>query len=102
MITGQNLIFKKFQIAKTAKELGILVVSDDVYGHVTFGIKPFVPMGVFGSIVPVITLGSISKIWAVTGWRLGWLVTCDPTGALHNSRFHSHLLSSSVAFTWKC
>uniref|UniRef100_A0A3N7F7Z3 Aminotransferase class I/classII large domain-containing protein n=1 Tax=Populus trichocarpa TaxID=3694 RepID=A0A3N7F7Z3_POPTR len=39
-------------------------------------------MGVFGSTVPVITLGSISKRWMVPGWRLGWLVTSDPTGLL--------------------
>lgn len=30
-------------------------------------------MGVFASIVPVVTVGSISKRWVVPGWRLGWL-----------------------------
>ncbi|KAI9177437.1 hypothetical protein LWI28_015253 [Acer negundo] len=74
------------KIAETAKELGILVVADEVYGHLTFGSNPFVPMGVFASIVPVITLGSISKRWAVTGWRIGWVVTCDPTGTLQQSK----------------
>lgn len=39
-------------------------------------------MGVFGSITPVITLGSISKRWIVPGWRLGWLVTNDTNGIL--------------------
>ncbi|KAJ6733985.1 TYROSINE AMINOTRANSFERASE [Salix koriyanagi] len=39
-------------------------------------------MGVFGSTVPVFTLGSISKRWLVPGWRLGWLATSDPTGLL--------------------
>lgn len=73
-------------MAETAKELGILVITDEVYGHLTFGSKPFVPVGVFGSIVPVITLGSISKRWAVTGWKLGWLVTCDPSGNLQKSK----------------
>lgn len=37
-------------------------------------------MGVFGSIVPVLTLGSLSKRWIVPGWRLGWFVTSDPSG----------------------
>ncbi|BBH01734.1 Tyrosine transaminase family protein [Prunus dulcis] len=68
------------KIAETAKKLRILVIADEVYGHLAFGGKPFVPMGVFGSTVPVLTLGSLSKRWIVPGWRLGWFVTSDPCG----------------------
>ncbi|CAM8985422.1 unnamed protein product [Rhodiola kirilowii] len=70
------------KVAETAKKLGILVISDEVYDHLTFGDNPFVPMGVFGSIVPVLTLGSISKRWVVPGWRLGWLAVNDTNGIL--------------------
>ncbi|KAJ4729765.1 Tyrosine aminotransferase [Melia azedarach] len=73
------------KIAEMARKLGIMVIADEVYDHLTFGSTHYVRMGVFGSIVPVITLGSISKRWIVPGWRLGWLVTSDPNGILQKS-----------------
>lgn len=75
-----------FQIAETARKLGIMVIADEVYGHLAFGINPCVSMGVFGSIVPVLTLGSISKRWAVPGWRLGWIVAHDTHGVLEETQ----------------
>ncbi|KAK9907852.1 hypothetical protein M0R45_000039 [Rubus argutus] len=74
------------KIAETAKKLEILVIADEVYGHLAFGDKPFVPMGVFGSTVPVLTLGSLSKRWIVPGWRLGWFVTTDPCGTFRKPK----------------
>eukprot|EP00258_Populus_trichocarpa_P051467 XP_024467486.1 probable aminotransferase TAT2 isoform X1 [Populus trichocarpa] len=74
------------KIAETAEKLKTLVIADEVYGHLAFGRNPFVPMGVFGSIVPVLTLGSLSKRWIVPGWRLGWFVTSDPSGMFRNPK----------------
>ncbi|AET03031.1 putative aromatic-amino-acid transaminase [Medicago truncatula] len=74
------------KIAETAKRLGTIVIADEVYGHLAFGDNPFVPMGVFGSTVPVITLGSLSKRWIVPGWRLGWFVTNDPSGTFRKPK----------------
>jgi tyrosine aminotransferase len=45
-----------------------------------------VPMGVFGAVAPVITLGSLSKRWLVPGWRLGWIVTNDPSGVFQRTK----------------
>ncbi|KAJ3686125.1 hypothetical protein LUZ61_015289 [Rhynchospora tenuis] len=42
--------------------------------------------GVFGDVVPVLTLGSISKRWVVPGWRLGWIATTDPKGILRKTK----------------
>lgn len=70
-----------------------MVISDEVYANLTFGCNPFVPMGAFSSIAPVVTLGSISKKWVVPGWRFGWIVLNDPHGILHQSRVWSLSLS---------
>ncbi|KAE8707818.1 putative aminotransferase TAT2 [Hibiscus syriacus] len=74
------------KIAETAEKLKIPVIADEVYGHLAFGDNPFVPMGVFGSVVPVLTLGSLSKRWIVPGWRLGWFVINDPSGMFKNPK----------------
>ncbi|KAI3691514.1 hypothetical protein L2E82_49877 [Cichorium intybus] len=63
-ITG-NRISKYRVIAETAKNHKIVVIADEVYGYLAFGQDPFVSMGVFGSMVPVLTLGSLSKRWIV-------------------------------------
>lgn len=71
-----------------------MVISDEIYEHCTFGSKPFVPMGVFGEIAPVMTLGGISKRWMVPGWRLGWIAMTDPKGILRKKKvsYASHWL----------
>ncbi|KAL4320000.1 hypothetical protein GQ457_18G014680 [Hibiscus cannabinus] len=73
------------EVAETARDLGVLLIGDEAYDNLAFGSTPYVPVRAFGSIVPVLTLGSISKRWIVPGWRLGWLVTSDPNGILRKS-----------------
>ncbi|KAL2454608.1 putative aminotransferase TAT2 [Abeliophyllum distichum] len=82
--------FSEFIRLQRAKKLGILIISDEAYGYLAFGSTPFVPMARFGSIVPVLTIGSISKRWMVPGWRHGWTLMSDPNGVLQK---HEVLLS---------
>ncbi|XP_009629469.1 putative aminotransferase TAT2 [Nicotiana tabacum] len=90
-----NVFFSEHlqEVAETAKKLGILVIADEVYNHLCFGSKPFVPMGVFGSITPILTLGSLSKRWIIPGWRLGWMAMVDPSGILKKSGLAESLQS---------
>ncbi|KAG2318553.1 hypothetical protein Bca4012_055237 [Brassica carinata] len=74
------------QLAKLTRELRVMVVSDEVYRWTVFGSNPFVPMGKFSSIVPVITHGSISKGWSVPGWRTGWLALHDLDGVFKSTK----------------
>ncbi|KAM3199994.1 putative aminotransferase TAT2 [Capsicum annuum] len=66
------------KIAETAKRVKTLIIADEVYGHLAFGENPFISMGLFSSVTPILTLGSLSKRWLIPGWRLGWLVINDP------------------------
>lgn len=62
-----------------------MVIADEVYAYQAFGEKPFIPMGVFGHIAPVLTLGTLSKRWIVPGWRFGWIAITEPNGILHKT-----------------
>ncbi|GJV49574.1 tyrosine/nicotianamine aminotransferase, pyridoxal phosphate-dependent transferase [Tanacetum coccineum] len=73
-----------------------IVISDEVYAHQVFGEKPFTPMGAFGDIVPVVTLGSLSKRWIIPGWRFGWIAINDPKGILHKTGVSLFLISIPI------
>ncbi|XP_041989472.1 nicotianamine aminotransferase 1-like [Salvia splendens] len=83
---GNVFTFEHMQkIAETAQRLGILLISDEVYNHIVFGSNKFLPMGLLGSVTPVLTLASMSKRWLIPGWRLGWIAASDPNGVLKKS-----------------
>lgn len=51
----------------------VFVISDEVYEHLDYSGK-FVSMGVFGSIRDrLIITNGVSKAYAMTGWRLGYM-----------------------------
>uniref|UniRef100_A0A452ZBB1 Aminotransferase class I/classII large domain-containing protein n=1 Tax=Aegilops tauschii subsp. strangulata TaxID=200361 RepID=A0A452ZBB1_AEGTS len=74
------------KVAEVARKLGILVIADEVYGKLVLGSAPFIPMGMFGHITPVLSIGSLSKSWIVPGWRLGWVAVYDPTKILEETK----------------
>ena len=58
---------------------GIWLLSDECYSHFTYGdAKPFSISSVPGSKNTVITVGSFSKTFAMTGWRLGYVLAPAP------------------------
>lgn len=50
------------------------LVSDEVYSSVTFGEQHFSPCALDNMAERTITINSLSKSHAMSGWRLGWLV----------------------------
>ncbi|KAJ4889327.1 hypothetical protein Rs2_29075 [Raphanus sativus] len=74
------------KVAETARKLGIILIVDEVYDKTIFGDNPFVPMAKFASIVPVLTLGGISKGWVVPGRKIGWIALNDPEGVFESTK----------------
>jgi aspartate/methionine/tyrosine aminotransferase len=58
-----------------ARERGIWVISDEVYGRMIYGTKRAPSfLDVSEPDDRLIVINSFSKNWAMTGWRLGWMV----------------------------
>ncbi len=84
-------------IGRWAVERGIWVVTDEIYEHLTFGQNRFSSMPV---VVPelaerCIVLNGVAKTYAMTGWRVGWLIgPPDVVKAATNLQSHA---TSNVA-----
>lgn len=57
-------------LVECAEDHGVTVISDEVYEHFTYG-KPHVSAACYGD--NVITVNAVSKTYAMTGWRIGYL-----------------------------
>ncbi len=58
-----------------ARERGIWVLSDEVYGRIVFdGVRAPSFLDVAQDDDLLLVVNSFSKSWAMTGWRLGWIV----------------------------
>ena len=63
-------------IVRWAEEHRIPILADEVYHGMTFG-KPHIPLGSVAAGVPVFTVGALSKMFLVPGWRCGWIIIYD-------------------------
>ena len=60
-------------IADVAKDLDLLVISDEVYEHYVTGENPHTPIATLPDMWDrTITVNSFSKSWNISGWRLGY------------------------------
>ncbi len=60
-------------IAEVAKELDLMVVSDEVYEHYVYGENPHIPIATLPEMWErTVTVNSFSKSWNISGWRLGY------------------------------
>ena len=65
------------KIAQVVRETGILVISDEIYGELTYGDRTHISFASLpGMWQYTITLNGFSKAFAMTGWRVGY--ACGP------------------------
>ena len=62
------------KIAELASKKNIYLLSDEVYGKMTYGYPHYSPATYDKCLKNIIVLNSFSKTYAMTGWRLGWIV----------------------------
>ena len=60
-------------VVEAAADHGAHVVADEVYAGLTYDREPRGIAALTGHPEHVLTVGSCSKTYAMTGWRLGWL-----------------------------
>ncbi len=87
-------------IGRWAVEHGIWVITDEIYEHLTFGGHTHVSMP---TVVPelaetCIVLNGVAKTYAMTGWRVGWMIGPDDViKAANNLQSHSTSNVANVA-----
>ena len=82
--TGWTATHDELQaILEFSRRKGIFVISDEVYNRLWFGNTRGAP-SILDIAEPedlVLTVNSFSKAWAMTGWRVGWIVHPPSMGA---------------------
>lgn len=98
--TGRVLTRPELEaIATVALEADLYVIADEIYEKLVFDGRTHISIGSLpGMAERTLTANGLSKSYAMTGWRLGWLV--GPTPALKiATRMNSQTVSSAANFT---
>ena len=66
------------QIVKLAEEHNAVIVTDEVYEHLTFGPEHIPVATLPGAAERTLTISSAGKTFSVTGWKVGWLTGPAP------------------------
>jgi N-succinyldiaminopimelate aminotransferase len=72
--TGTVLTAQELRaVADVAREHDLVVVTDEVYEHLTFDDHPHVPLATLpGMAERTLTISSAGKTFSFTGWKVGW------------------------------
>src|SRR3989338_8744143 len=88
------------KIAELAVKHNIYVISDEVYEHFVYGNKEFLSIASLNDEIKklTITCNSVSKTYAMTGWRIGYCgASREVINAMENLQGHSTSNPSNIA-----
>lgn len=84
-------------IVELAVDHDLWVISDEIYRHLQYEGEPLSPASLPGGFDRTLTIDGLSKSFAMTGWRMGWVIAPDPAfGAV--DRLQSHSLTHATSF----
>ena len=94
-------VFDKKSIASLAqlcREKNIWLISDEVYSQLIFDVEYYSPLSIAEMRDNVVVISSVSKTYAMTGWRLGWTIA-PPELVVHLTNLSQCLLFGVSQFT---
>jgi N-succinyldiaminopimelate aminotransferase len=66
-------------IADLCREHDVMVISDEVYEHLTYDLAKHIPVASLpGMFERTLTVSSAAKSFSLTGWKIGWVTGPDP------------------------
>ena len=68
VMTAEKLV----EISELAKRHNLIVVSDEIYSRLVYGVEPYSFASLPEMQYRTVLLGGFSKAYAMTGWRLGY------------------------------
>jgi aspartate aminotransferase len=81
----------------TSKQ-GIFLLTDECYSHFLYDSKPYSVASIAGSKPTVLVAGTVSKTYAMTGWRIGYGLAPEPIiGAMMKLQSHSTSNPTSIS-----
>ena len=98
--TGRMLSSDEIEaVADLAAEADLFVISDEIYEKLNFDGRPAVSLASIPELAErVVVINGMSKAYAMTGWRLGWLAGPSPLIAAA-AKFNSQTATSAATFT---
>jgi len=85
---------RMLEIAAIAEKYDLLVISDEIYDRLVYGIEHVCFSSLPGMKERTILLGGFSKDYAMTGWRIGYI--CAPSEILAGARkVHQYTIMSA-------
>ncbi|MFF6902087.1 pyridoxal phosphate-dependent aminotransferase [Streptomyces hydrogenans] len=98
-----GVVYSRYELAALAEvavEHDLVIISDEICDHWVFGDARFASVAALGAGIAArtVTIGGVSKTFAMTGWRIGWLAaSAELASTVTALQSHTASAPSSIA-----